>query len=275
MILPKTKLYTQIITILILFLGVGTLVFGFFRIRGEIFTSSIVLTNNNANNVNSDILALQQRDSDGDGLSDYEETYIYHTSPYLADTDSDGISDADEIKQGKNPICPEGQNCQNLGGASPLGAVTGGVDANTNINTPASSGESLPTPQEIRNLLTQAGIPASTLQGLDDQSLVQLYQETIQSTGINPTSSGNTNGNVNSADSSVSSLLSGLSVDQIRALLQQLSNNNPTLSDQISKMSDADLRTLAAKILTESAQAEGSANANLNTNGKVNSNTNK
>ncbi|MBI5465864.1 MAG: hypothetical protein HY974_01075, partial [Candidatus Kerfeldbacteria bacterium] len=37
-----------------------------------------------------DIKALQTKDTDGDGLSDYDELYIYRTSPYLPDTDSDG-----------------------------------------------------------------------------------------------------------------------------------------------------------------------------------------
>ena len=36
-------------------------------------------------------------DSDGDGLTDLEESMIYGTSPYRADSDSDGISDGDEL----------------------------------------------------------------------------------------------------------------------------------------------------------------------------------
>ena len=37
-------------------------------------------------------------DTDGDGLTDYEEIYIYHTNPTNPDTDSDGVTDGDEIK---------------------------------------------------------------------------------------------------------------------------------------------------------------------------------
>lgn len=36
-------------------------------------------------------------DTDGDGLSDHEETTIHHTSPLLADTDGDGFDDKQEI----------------------------------------------------------------------------------------------------------------------------------------------------------------------------------
>lgn len=37
-------------------------------------------------------------DSDGDGLSDYEEIYTYKTDPNKADTDGDGVSDFEEVK---------------------------------------------------------------------------------------------------------------------------------------------------------------------------------
>lgn len=36
-------------------------------------------------------------DSDGDGLNDYDEIYVYLTDPLSADTDEDGISDGDEV----------------------------------------------------------------------------------------------------------------------------------------------------------------------------------
>lgn len=42
-------------------------------------------------------------DSDFDGLSDYEEVYIYGTDPLNPDTDGDSYSDGDEVKNGYNP----------------------------------------------------------------------------------------------------------------------------------------------------------------------------
>lgn len=36
-------------------------------------------------------------DTDGDGLSDYDEIYVYGTDPIKADTDGDGLSDGEEI----------------------------------------------------------------------------------------------------------------------------------------------------------------------------------
>jgi hypothetical protein len=46
---------------------------------------------------------LKQIDTDNDGLSDYEEIYVYGTDPENADTDGDGYLDGAEVLQGYNP----------------------------------------------------------------------------------------------------------------------------------------------------------------------------
>jgi len=46
------------------------------------------------------------KDTDGDGLSDYEEKYIYGTNPKNSDTDHDGLKDGAEVKRGRNPLGP-------------------------------------------------------------------------------------------------------------------------------------------------------------------------
>jgi uncharacterized protein YkwD len=45
-------------------------------------------------------------DSDKDGLSDYAETKLYGTDPLDADTDKDGMSDGQEVALGRNPNGP-------------------------------------------------------------------------------------------------------------------------------------------------------------------------
>lgn len=49
---------------------------------------------------------LKALDSDHDGLSDYDEIYIYHTDPHNPDSDGDGYSDGDEVTHNYDPNKP-------------------------------------------------------------------------------------------------------------------------------------------------------------------------
>ncbi|MDD4607148.1 MAG: hypothetical protein PHS07_02300 [Patescibacteria group bacterium] len=124
-----------------------------------------------------ELIGLQNKDTDQDGLTDFEELYIYKTSPYLVDSDSDGKSDQEEITTGENPNCAPGQDC-------------GVVNENTNNNQPIENINNLDTfstsdleSQELRELLLQAGVPQDVLNQTDDQTLFEVYQETIEETG--------------------------------------------------------------------------------------------
>lgn len=44
------------------------------------------------------------KDTDSDGISDYDEVYIYNTDSKRSDTDGDGVNDGDEILLGMNPL---------------------------------------------------------------------------------------------------------------------------------------------------------------------------
>jgi len=57
-------------------------------------------------------LEQQGKDTDEDGLSDFDEINLYLTSPYLADSDSDGYTDGEEVASGHDPSCPRGSNCR-------------------------------------------------------------------------------------------------------------------------------------------------------------------
>ncbi|NQD80549.1 hypothetical protein HP436_10205, partial [Pseudomonas sp. CrR14] len=71
-------------------------------------------------------------DSDGDGLSDYDEVNQYGTDPMADDSDGDGLSDTDEVVRGTNPNntdsdddgLPDGVEVQN--GTNPLNADSDG-----------------------------------------------------------------------------------------------------------------------------------------------------
>lgn len=52
--------------------------------------------------------AAKTRDSDGDGLTDYEEIYIYGTDAFNPDSDGDGLGDREEVKvYGTDPLNPD------------------------------------------------------------------------------------------------------------------------------------------------------------------------
>jgi hypothetical protein len=45
-------------------------------------------------------------DTDGDGLADGDEVNVWHTNPLVADTDGDGFPDGSEVQNGYNPNGP-------------------------------------------------------------------------------------------------------------------------------------------------------------------------
>jgi len=161
----------------------------------------------NGGNTNADIEALKNKDTDGDGLSDYDEIYIYHTSPYIKDSDSDGIPDGTEVKNGTDPNCPQGQDCgtpapvnapssDTASGQGPsdaatlndmMNAYTSGADGGTNAPAlaPDTNTGTIPTADvtdaaQIRALLKEQGLTDDVLNSLDDQTLVQMYNDSAK-----------------------------------------------------------------------------------------------
>lgn len=131
-------------------------------------------------------------DTDGDGLSDYDEINIYHTSPYLEDSDSDGIPDKQEILQGTDPNCPTGKDC------SASEASTTPVISSSTIDTSIGSGllddttqssdtgasdtgaaatSTTVTPAILRQILLQNGWSQADLDKISDEDIMKSYQE--------------------------------------------------------------------------------------------------
>lgn len=92
---------------------------------------------------------LKSKDTDKDGLSDYDELNVYKTSPYLEDSDSDGYPDKQEVDNNQDPNCPVGRDC----------AGAGIVDGDTAVvNNTAASGDQ----QDLTNNLLQQFNAASS-----------------------------------------------------------------------------------------------------------------
>lgn len=124
-------------------------------------------------------------DTDKDGLSDSDESNIYKTSPYLEDSDSDGIPDKEEIKNGENPNCPKGQVCEDkiMDNAS---SSASNVTTNFNLNMGTSSQSNLQgllggqaDAAALRKSLLEAGMDPNMLNKIDDNTLMQSYQEIL------------------------------------------------------------------------------------------------
>lgn len=130
--------------------------------------------------------ALRFRDTDHDGLSDFDELYTYHTSPYLADTDSDGISDFDEVTHGFDPLCAKGANCS---GPIESGATQAPVSDMSSIITepvapvvadPAADlAAKLADPKQVREMLIGAGLKKELIDKLSDAELKTLILQTL------------------------------------------------------------------------------------------------
>jgi hypothetical protein len=127
--------------------------------------------------------ALKSKDTDADGLSDWDELYFYKTSPYLEDSDSDGFSDNEEVDSENDPNCPTGRDCYGIE-----------IIDDSNVNEPEqldTSGQN--QEQELQNILDGQGdaatlremlleagiIDKKTLDQISDEDLIKYYQETL------------------------------------------------------------------------------------------------
>jgi len=216
------------------FLGIAALIFGLlqfiYNVKAPFAGRGTGLTNfKTAEEQDLDqVLALQSKDTDQDGLSDFDEIYFYKTSPYLEDSDSDGYSDKQEVDSGNDPNCPAGKDCMTAEGGTSSGSsspsassdltnsnLTNSNLTNTNIDLELLGGQA--TPEAIRQAMRQAGVGDEILNKIDDETLMEIYQETLKETPIPSDLNINTNANTNTSGIDVSNL----STEEIREVLRQ------------------------------------------------------
>jgi hypothetical protein len=149
-----------------------------------------------ANDANKNDARLKTQDTDGDGLSDWDELNTYKTSPYLADSDGDGYSDKNEIDSGNDPNCPQGQTCNHSETIAASSTDTTGLDSSLNssvnsssqsLNNTANNSASLPGSSNVDAASLRAALIASgqfdknTLNNISDADLLKAYQGAISS----------------------------------------------------------------------------------------------
>lgn len=150
--------------------------------------------------------ALRGKDTDSDGLSDWDELNVYRTSPYLEDSDSDGFTDKKELDSGNDPNCPNGRNCAGTGLVEGDKEVTSEGEAGKSsdvsnelskqlggLNVGVSDVSGAPGEEELKNvlggqsdaavlrkMLLDAGMDANILKQISDEDLLKAYEETLE-----------------------------------------------------------------------------------------------
>jgi hypothetical protein len=142
----------------------------------------------------AEVERLKTTDSDLDGLMDYDELYVYKTSPYLSDSDSDGFDDKTEIFSDHNPNCPEGRDCDGSSLASveeEPETVEPGADALSRLLGISGSGLSFDSVgdissyflqmdnEQIRSLLISQGVPKESVDQMSDNEIQELLQAAL------------------------------------------------------------------------------------------------
>jgi hypothetical protein len=219
---PHQKLGLTVVVVI----GLTTLIFGVIGLRKSIFDPfvrrpSAIAFKSSDELEKERIQALKSRDTDGDGLSDYDELYIYRTSPFLEDSDSDGIPDGVEVKNGTDPNCPKDKVCRQIRTSSTTDQTAVAPDLSyrpapdaaagpADVNAAATVGQDSQgaaiiqlftdtfgpvdslTPEiiaaklqtmstdDLRNFYKKLGLPAASVDKVDDATLRKLFLETIK-----------------------------------------------------------------------------------------------
>ncbi|MBU1131265.1 hypothetical protein KJ840_03980 [Patescibacteria group bacterium] len=232
----------KLLLVFISFLALASLIFAAgnwfdslkigFAIRGDLENE---FSNANYSLKDSDVantLALQEKDTDLDGLSDYDELYFYRSSPYIADSDSDGFSDFEEVKSNENPNCPAGQSC-----------VLTAPDSSEVAASPFEGLSDL-TVEQIKQLLLESGaITEEDLAKIDDQALMALYSETLQDIIKS--------GPAGSAEAAPEQSLDLITPEQLRAILKDQEGINPA---DVDALTDEELMQIWQEIMAEEGQ---------------------
>jgi len=141
-------------------------------------------------------LELQKTtDSDSDGLMDYDELFIYKTSPYLADSDSDGFDDKTEIFSNNNPNCPEGKDCNatNLTVSEETSSTEGNDILSKILGLQSMAGASSTFESvddiinyfsqmdsaQVRSMLISQGVPKEAVDAMSDKEIMSLLQTAL------------------------------------------------------------------------------------------------
>ena len=175
---------------ILLFISVLVILLSFWNIKRSINKpgEEIVIKNKKELLEKQKALALQTqvesddftKDTDNDGITDFQEINVYKTSPYLEDTDSDGELDKQEIDNGTDPNCAKGaMYCENQeSDNSGLTNATANPQAKGFEMDETLATSSVLQPEDIlgmKQALIDSGINENVVKSIDDATLGQLF----------------------------------------------------------------------------------------------------
>jgi hypothetical protein len=152
----------------------GALVFSYFSIREGVYSPFKISLEEiqRSKELLKDPEVEQEKlakriDSDGDGLSDWEEEHVYHSSPYLWSTAGDNVPDNVKIALGENPLCKDGEACEvtgsmlfNLPSSTYPGAELVGENVQNDLGDILMGNNQ--TGQNFRDMANEAGVDLNT-----------------------------------------------------------------------------------------------------------------
>lgn len=170
---------------ILLIIGVSAIGLGLFQFRQSVFKPFAVTSNfrTEAQLEQERLDELKTKDTDGDGITDFDELHVFNTSPYLTDSDSDGFTDKEELESGNDPNCPEDKECGPLN--NDFFAVEQPFSVEPIVEADEANQELIdtllnPSPAQIRQLLIESGIAQDEVDALDDETLIELYRESLE-----------------------------------------------------------------------------------------------
>jgi len=146
---------------------------------------------------------LKRIDTDGDGLSDWDEINVYHMNPNVKDTCGDGITDNVRVFTGKNLTCAgKGTNVSgeldvsaveqttsSLYGNLPAGLspdtlysqmLQAAAQARSGTTANRASDATLPRNAEVIRAALRGKVDRAKLDAISDADLLKLYDQAIE-----------------------------------------------------------------------------------------------
>lgn len=133
---------------------------------------------------NEAITKMQGRDTDGDGLNDYQEVYVYFTNPYTKFTNGGDKSDKELVESGEWRDSCIGSNCNSESTATVSNTNVTSTNTATDVDTAQTNPYNIPANTDINPVtpigninITSTGINELTAQLLASAQFNQLTVE--------------------------------------------------------------------------------------------------